>query len=138
MKIAFATNDGNTVSQHFGRSRFFKIYTIKENKISNEELRERHTGHHAQGHINEHEHVHEHDHTHTHGNSPEHDAKHDQMAMEIADCQIMVCGGMGNGAYMRFMQNGINVILTDQNDIKTACELFINGNLKNFAADRTH
>lgn len=136
MKIAFATNDGNTVSQHFGRSRYYKIYTIVENKISNEQLRERQTGHYAQGQTHEHEHAH--DHTHTHGNSQEHDAKHDQMAMEIADCQVMVCGGMGNGAYMRFIQNGINVILTNQNDIKTACELFIKGNLENFAAERTH
>jgi len=134
MKIAFATNDGNTVSQHFGRSRYFKIFTVEANKIESEELRERHSGHHSQ----EHNHNHQDEPNHTHGSSPEHDAKHDQMAQEISDCQVMVCGGMGYGAYMRFMQNGINVVLTDQTDIKKACELYIEGNLKNLVIERTH
>lgn len=138
MKIAFATNDGKTVSQHFGRSRYFTIVTIEDKQITNEELRERHTGHHAQSHTHDHEHNHDHEHGHTHGNTPEHDAKHDQMAMEISDCQIMICGGMGYGAYTRFMSNGINVVLTDQTDIQTACKLYIEGTLKNLANERTH
>lgn len=45
MKVAIVTNDGEYVSQHFGRSRYYKIYTIENNEIQNVEMRERGTGH---------------------------------------------------------------------------------------------
>ena len=41
MKVAIVTNDGEYVSQHFGRSRYYKIYTIEDNQIKNVELRGR-------------------------------------------------------------------------------------------------
>ncbi len=47
MKIALVTLNGETISQHFGKSPYFKIFEIQENKIIGEELRERKTGHFA-------------------------------------------------------------------------------------------
>ena len=46
MKIAVATEDGNSISAHFGRSPYFAIYDIDDGEIINREMRENtFTGH---------------------------------------------------------------------------------------------
>ena len=39
-------SDGDYVDQHFGRARYYKIYEIEDNKITNVEMRQRGVGHH--------------------------------------------------------------------------------------------
>ncbi len=139
MKIAIVTVDGETVSQHFGRSRYYKIYTIEENDPVDMEMRERGTGHFAQGRSHVHE-VH-HEHTHPqgqgHGYGSEADSKHASMAREIADCDVLVAGGMGRGAYESFRNAGLEVILTDLQDINDVVNAYVKGELKNLADERT-
>ena len=134
MKIAIVTNNGQTISQHFGRASHYAIFSIENGEVKDTEMRERHTGHKAQQH--EHEHHHDHNNNNAHGIGQ--DEKHDAMAKEIADCQVLIAGGMGRGAYMRFFQNGINVIMTDITDIKQAVDAYIKGELKNLYIERTH
>ena len=138
MKLAIVTLDGETVSQHFGRSPYFKIYTIENNKIVNTELRERGTGHFAAH--RQHAHTIETDTGHSsgrHGYGSDADRKHASMADEIGDCQVLVAGGMGQGAYESFRRAGLEVILTDQIMIDDIVRDFMNGNLKNLAYERT-
>lgn len=132
MKIAVVTENGQNISQHFGRAPYFAILTVEEGKVLNMEMRERKTGHFAQGQIQEQEH----DHSQGHGVGQ--DDKHDVMAREIGDCQVLIAGGMGIGAYKRFFENGINVMMTDKSDINEAVKLFSEGNLKNLYEERTH
>lgn len=135
MKIAIATADGKTVNQHFGRSPYYSIATIEEGKVTNIEMRQRGTGHFAPNQENIHE---EHDHSKGHGYGPGDGDKHDAMAREIGDCQVLIAGGMGRGAYERFFSNGINVIMTDKTDIEEVLRLYSEGKLINLYQERTH
>ena len=141
MKVAIVTTDGQTVSQHFGRSPYYKIVTIENGQIVAEEMRERATGHKVHGgNCNGHGrggHHGQNSGQHGHGFGPEADQKHATMAAEIADCQILIAGGMGRGAYESFVNAGLNVILTNLVDINAVIKGIINGSLKNFAQVRT-
>ncbi len=139
MKVAIVTNDGEYVSQHFGRSRYYKIYTINNNEIKHVEMRERGTGHFAQQNSPAPQETHEHhvDPQGRHGFSPEAQSKHAMMAREIADCDVLIAGGMGAGAYENFKAAGLKVILTDIAWIEEAVTALMEGKLKNLAAERT-
>ncbi len=137
MKVAVVTNDAETISQHFGRSRFYKIITIKDEKQFSQEILPRGTGHYAQG-----QHEHSHDHTQhdpqgRHGFGPEANDRHAAMAREIADCDMLIAGGMGTGAYQSFVNAGLKVILTDKQNIDEAIDSLIEGNLENLYQERT-
>ncbi len=138
MKVAVVTNDAENISQHFGRSRFYKIITIKNEMQFSQEIRPRGTGHYAQGD----NHTHHEEHTHNdpqgrHGFGKEADSKHAAMAKEIADCDLLIAGGMGAGAYQSFVNAGLKVVLTDTLNIDEAIEKLINGTLKNLYQERT-
>ena len=137
MKIAIVTTDGETVNQHFGRSPYYAIFSVEEGKVVDTEMRQRGTGHFAKN-QDQGQHNHDHDHSKGHGYGPGDGDKHDAMAREISDCQILIAGGMGRGAYERFFSNGINVIMTDQKDIQETVKLYIDGKLKNLYQERTH
>lgn len=136
MKIAFVTNDGETISQHFGRSRYFKIYTIEDKKVTNTEMRERGTGHFAQ----QPQPVHDEPHTDPmgrHGFGAAASSRHSMMAAEISDCDMLVAGGMGAGAYESFKAAGLDVVLTDKMIIEEAVQAQIDGDLQNLYMQRT-
>ena len=136
MKIAVVTNDGDYVSQHFGRSRYYKIYTIEGNEIKGTELRERGTGHFArQPQANFHE-LHQ-DPQGRHGFGTEDQSSHAMMAAEIGDCDVLIAGGMGAGAYKNFKAAELNVILTDYDSIEEAVTAYMEGKIKNLYEERT-
>ena len=139
MKIAVVTNDGDFVSQHFGRSRYYKIYTIEDNTIKGSELRERGTGHFAQPPTGERTHHQDAqaDPQGRHGYGEEARNKHAAMAAEIGDCQVLIAGGMGSGAYEHFKSAGLEVILTDYASIEEAVTALIEGKIRNLADERT-
>ncbi len=141
MKIAIVTADGDMVGQHFGRSPYYKIYTLEEGDPVGVEMRRRGTGHFApQDPPTEalsHE-EHGHDEGQGHGYGAEARSKHSAMAAELADCDVLVAGGMGRGAYESFRQAGLEVILTDLRNINNVVNAYINGTLKNLAEERTH
>ncbi len=134
MKIAVVTLDGKTVSQHFGRSPYYSIMTVENGEVKTRELRERRTGHFApQGH----QHGSDVDERGRHGYGAEARMSHATMAQEISDCQVLIAGGMGSGAYENFRESGLNVVLTDIQLIEEAVKAYIAGNLRNLANDRT-
>lgn len=128
MKVAIVTNNGQTVSQHFGRSKYFFIVTIEDGKVVDQEYRERFVRHHA--------HNHEHGHHHEHGAGAHHD--HTNMAKEIADCDMLVAGGMGRSAYEAFKEAGLEVVLTDYRQIDEVIGALLSGTLENKFEERTH
>ncbi len=138
MKVAIVTNDGEYVSQHFGRSRYYKIYTIENNEIQNVEMRERGTGHFAPGAQNHTHHATDHvDPQGRHGYGPEAQSRHAMMAREIGDCDVLIAGGMGSGAYESFKAAGLDVILTDIAWIEEAVTALMEDKLRNLASERT-
>ncbi len=139
MKIALVTMDGKTISQHYGRSPYYIIYTIENDVIVEQELRRRGTGHFAPNAQHEH-HEHEHGHSHEegHGFGDDADGKHASMAQEIGDCKVLVAGMMGRGAYQAFVKEGIEVVMTDFVGAQEAAMAYIKGNLPNLSEERTH
>jgi len=136
MKIAAVTNDGESISQHFGRSRYYKIVSVENGEIKNSEIRERGTGHFAKQQQTE-SHTDHFDAQGRHGFGREAQNRHAMMAQEIADCDVLIAGGMGAGAYQSFVGAGLNVVLTDQTNISEAVSKFSKGELKNLYMDRT-
>ncbi len=138
MKIAIVTNDGRTISQHFGRSRYYKIYHFEDGQLRDVEMRQRGTGHFA-GNAGQHSHGnHEHyDAQGRHGFGPDAMNRHSMMAAEISDCDALIAGGMGSGAYQSFKSAGLDVVLTDKFDSDEAAFTYAKGELINLYRERT-
>jgi transcriptional regulator with XRE-family HTH domain/predicted Fe-Mo cluster-binding NifX family protein len=124
MKIAVITDDGQTISQHFGRAPYYLVFTIEGGKIVERELRDK------MGHNQFSAHPHAHDsHTPEHGTDAASHEKHSSMAETIADCKAILCGGMGMGAYESMRRLNIQPVVTDLSDIDAAVQAFITGKL---------
>jgi predicted Fe-Mo cluster-binding NifX family protein len=111
-KIAFVTDDGTTISSHFGRALYYEVLTIEKGAISRRERREK-AGHHSFGG----EQAHDHDH------------KHGLMTQPIQDCHVLIARGMGTGAHNHLTAIGIQPVLTDLHTIDEAIAAYIAGSL---------
>ena len=124
MKIATITDDGKTISRHFGRAPYYLVLTIEEGEIVNREMREK------MGHNHFHKETHsEESHAAGHGMDAESHDKHVSMANTIADCSVLLCGGMGMGAYESMKQLDIRPVVTDLINIDEAVKAFIDGQI---------
>ena len=123
MKLAMITDDGKTISQHFGRALNYMVLTIEEGKITQREMRSKlgHSSFPGEGH-------HEH-HGAGHGMNPASHDRHAQMANDITDCQVIICGGMGMGAYQSMLRLNIKPIVTEIRDIETAAQAYMDGKI---------
>lgn len=124
MKIAAITDDGKTISQHFGRARYYVVATVENGQIVSREVRDK-LGH-AQFADQPHEHGH---HGPGHGADPAAHQRHLQMSEAIADCEALLCRGMGMGAYESLKARGIRPVVTDIADIDAAVMAYIGGDI---------
>jgi predicted Fe-Mo cluster-binding NifX family protein len=124
MKIAAITDDGKTISQHFGRARYYVVATVENGQIVSREIRDK-LGH-AQFADQPHEHGH---HDTGHGIDPAAHQRHLQMSEAIADCEALLCRGMGMGAYESLKARGIRPVVTDIADIDAAVMAYIAGDI---------
>ena len=129
MKIAVITEDEVTISQHFGRAPFYLVFTIVDGKVVGKEKREKIGHNHFSG--QEPGGHHEHHHEESHGHDPASHEKHARMTDAISDCQALICGGMGMGAYESLRRLNITALVTDINDIDQAVQSYIEGKLVN-------
>ena len=108
MKIAAITDDGETISQHFGRAPFYLVVTIEAGKITDREMRSKlgHAQFASEPHPQEKP-------GQPHGMDPASHNKHLRMAEAIADCEALLCRGMGMGAYESMKARGIRPVVTD-------------------------
>jgi len=125
MKIAFVTDDGMNISAHFGRAAYYLVVNVENGQEIGREMREKlgHTHFHAA----EHQHG-EHD-SGVHGLDPQSQSRHVSMLEAIADCDAVVCGGMGQGAVHSIQSSGKDLRLTDERLIDQALQRFLTGNL---------
>lgn len=123
MKIALITDDGKNISQHFGRASHYMVLTIEEGKIVNREMRNK------LGHNQFNPEHHEEEHGEGHGMDSASHNKHASMAEAIADCKVIICGGMGMGAYESMRRLNIQPLVTDLMDIDAAAQAFMDGKL---------
>lgn len=135
MKIAVITDDGRTISQHFGRAPYYMVLTVEDGSIVEREMRDK-VGH-AQFHSEGHEH-HEHNESGgKHGYGSVAKDRHTRMAGSIADCQVLLCRGMGMGAYENMQSRGIRPVVTDIASIEEAVVAYVEGKIVDHV-DRLH
>ena len=131
MKIAAVTEDGVTLSQHFGKAPFYMVYTIENNKVVNQEKRLK-AGHHGSAACHD-----NHDSCGGHGHDTGAQARHATMAQTIDDCQVHIAGGMGWGAFESLKSRDIQPVVTDVENLEKAVKLYIAGKLPNLM-ERLH
>ena len=132
MKVAFISEDGATISQHFGQAPYYLVVTVEDGKAISKEKR---------GKVRHHNFASK---QHTgagccerHGYDASAQAKHADMMSNIADCQVLIAGGMGRGAYEGLKSRTIETIITDVKDIDEAIVLYLKGELPNLM-ERLH
>jgi len=121
-KVAAVSDDGETISQHFGRAMYYEVLSIEGGKVVKRERREK-MGHHnfAQE---------EHNHSNgQHGFDESSHNKHVSMAEAIKDCKILLARGMGGGAYQSILQLNIKPVVTDIRNIEDAVKAVIDGTI---------
>jgi predicted Fe-Mo cluster-binding NifX family protein len=64
-----------------------------------------------------------------HGYGPAADHRHGRMAETIADCEAVLAGGMGTGAYETMRARHIRPVITDISDIDKAVLAYANGDI---------
>ena len=131
MKIAVITDDELTISQHFGRAPMYVVVTAEDGKVTDKETRDKaghHTfaAHHTELATGE-----------KHGYDAGAQTRHATMAETIADCQVLIAGGMGWGAYEGMKSYDIEPVVTDVEDIDEAVKLYLSDSLPNLM-DRLH
>jgi len=115
-KIAVVTQDQHKVSAHFGMAPYYQVFSVEDGKITAEETRqkphhERHPDHNS-------------DHLgHDHGVG-----HHQNMFAPIADCQVLICGGMGSPAFAKAQAAGLEVILTG-GEILASVQAYLDGKI---------
>lgn len=125
MKIAVACMNEQTVSAHFGRAEKYMVFEVWEGRITARNLVPK-LGHRhfatqqpvgGQGH--------------GHGSGFGHHAghKHEQMVENIRDCDVLLAGGMGRGAYLDLQSRGIRPIVTDITEVEKAVQAVLDGTI---------
>ena len=122
MKIAFVTDDGETITQHFGRAGKYLVVVVEKGKEVSRDLRSKL------------EHTYFRKEEHDHKDTPDHDSpaahnKHVQMMTAIEDCDVVVCGGMGRGAFQSIVSLGKKVFMTNTSNINDALKGYLAGEL---------
>ena len=132
MKIAIVSGDKSSISQHFGRAKYYVIYQIENSKVLNREIRKKLVHHNDDGQPGFRV---EHECDHGYGKGAH--IRHRGMIEIISDCQAMIAGGMRWGAYESLRNQNIEPIVTDVQSIDEAIELYLKGELVNLI-DRLH
>ena len=123
MKIAFITDDGKTISRHFGRASHYLVVDISEGQVLTREMRDK------LGHSHFAKTDSDVDHTQGSGMDAASHRKHGAMAEAIQDCEVLICGGMGRGAYQSMQAYRIKPFVTDLMDIEEALQAYIENKL---------
>ena len=109
MKIA-ATYDNGNIFQHFGKTEFFKVYEVEDNKVvSNEVIGSNGTGHGA-------------------------------LAGLLAEqgISVLICGGIGGGAQSALAEAGIELCSGAQGDADAAVDAYLKGELVSTGVNCDH
>ena len=109
MKIAVTYDNGN-IYQHFGKTEFFKVYEVEDNKvISSEVIGSNGTGHGALAGL-----------------------------LAEQDVDVLICGGIGGGAQAALEEAGVELCAGAQGDVDQAVEAYLKGELVSTGANCDH
>ncbi len=136
MNIAVVTDDGKTVSPHFGRASMYVVFSVEDGRIVKQELREKagHREFQSEGLEGQGKHK---DNPQGRGFGKHSEEKHRRMFATITDCEVLLARGMGQGAFLGLQQMGVRPILTDIPEIERAVQAVIDGSIEHHA-ERLH
>ena len=109
MKIA-ATYDNGNIFQHFGKTEFFKVYEVADNKIISSEV--------------------------ISSNGLGHGALAGLLGEQGID--VLICGGLGGGAQTALKEAGVEVCSGANGDADQAVEAYLRGELVSTGANCNH
>ena len=115
MKIALPTNDGATISEHFGRSASFLIFEIENGQIKSRELKANGMEHsHAQGACDHHS-----------AESKPH--SHTGILATLDGCEVVICAGMGQRAAEALRGCVTEIVVTTVGPAEEAVSTYLAG-----------
>ncbi len=117
MKIAVVSNNGERVSRHYGKARYFVVLTVESGEVVARELRPKQQGRASSG-----EGGHEADSGAQRGHGR-------RAAALVADCQAVITGGMGASALANLDRVGLRPIATDERSVDEAALRYARGEL---------
>ena len=109
MKIAVAYDNGN-IFQHFGRTEFFKVYEVEDDKVVSSEV--------------------------IGSNGVGHGALAGLLAEQSVD--VLICGGIGGGAQAALAEAGVELCSGAEGDTDQAVEAYLKGELVSTGANCDH
>ncbi|MBI3950186.1 MAG: iron-molybdenum cofactor biosynthesis protein [Acidobacteria bacterium] len=113
MKIAIASNDGQTIASHFGRTKGFVIVEVEGKKVKTRDYRPNTFTPHARGLEGDEYKYHE----------------HGPLLNALSDCAVVISHGMGRRLYDDLATAGVRVFVTHETDMQRALDLYLNGQL---------
>jgi predicted Fe-Mo cluster-binding NifX family protein len=128
MKIAVVTDDGETISMHFGRAQYYAVCTVEDGQITGRELRDKMGHRHFAGEHGESHHESKHD-PRGHGFGAGAADRHASMIASITDCEAVIVRGMGRGAYMAMEEANIKPVVTDIETVEEAVKAYAGGDI---------
>ncbi len=128
MKIAIVSDDKQTISRHFGRAENYIVISLEQENIIERKTLPKlglcHSGkHHGR-------HSHKSD-ARGSGFGHQSQGRHKEMFENIKDCDIVLTGGMGRGAYLDLQNLGIKTIVTDMTDVDIAVQAILDDTIIN-------
>jgi predicted Fe-Mo cluster-binding NifX family protein len=115
-KIAFPTDDGETISRHLGEAQFYVVAILDDAQNITFEKREKPYHHPNQE-------------KHSGQQKKDHARRGPALFTPILDCQILISGGMGQHAYEHAAAQGLEVFLPAQMNIRDALDAYRAGTL---------
>ncbi len=129
-KIAVASDDGVSVAQNFGKARQFVVLTLDGGKVVGKEVRPKPVDQRPTA-QEESRRGSPDDHFAGHRVGPGPRSRYDEMAGAIGDCEVVLTGGMGVGAYNAMTGYGIDPIITDIETVDEAVAAYLAGSIRN-------
>ncbi len=123
MRIAVPTNDGVSISAHFGRSAGFLVFEAEDGKIRSCVVKTNPAVH-ADG-----EHACAGNHAEaSHAGHAAHD--HSAIVSALAGCEVVLCAGMGQRAVDALRLSGVNeIVVTEPGPAEARVRDYLNGTL---------
>ncbi len=115
-KIVAVTEDGEKLSSHFGMAQLYKVFTVEDGQVTGAVLLDK-----------PHHQVHPDHSQHSHHDGHGHDL-HEDMFAPIRDCQVLLVGGMGQGAFNRAQAARLEVVFVG-GTIDQAVQDYLSGKL---------
>ena len=110
MKIAVTYDESGNIFQHFGRTEFFKVYEIEDNKVVSSEV--------------------------IGSNGVGHGALAGLLSEQSVD--VLICGGIGGGAQAALAEAGVELCSGAEGDADQAVEAYLKGELISTGANCDH